>query len=280
MKRSKIVSAGLIALAMLAGPSSARADFDRVFPLGSDFLMTAGVKLWAASWQTGNFSFTSQEGSNSASYGAAAAAAIPSISFKMKNVFLSASALSSGEFDFPAQTDMISLSGAGGTATLLETDSKATRDEVDANLGVYVTPGLAFSVGYKGITQEFTVKNRSLSGPATIPTTTVGKTKYAGPTFGMLVGAPLGGGFTAYGNFVGGILSQEFEPSVPGPAEPDSFYEGAELGVVFKAKNTPLSFTVGYKYQVIDNTTNDKAFKDQNVIDLTRGFIFGLNLFL
>ncbi len=277
MTKTKITVVASFVLSLWAGPASA--GFDRVFPVTSDFFMTVGYKLWLANWQTGNFTFTSQEGSNSASYGEQAAASIPSVSLKYKRVFLSASMLSTGDYDFPVYTDMISLTGGGGASTLLEHRTTASRDEVDANLGVSVNPSLAFSVGYKGITQDFRMKTRSLSGVATVPQDDQSKTKYSGPTLGVLVGAPLGAGFSAYGNFVGGILSMKFEPSSGTEDEPDAVYEGAEIGLAYKAKNTPFSFTLGYKYQVIDNTTNDKNFKDQRVIDLTRGFIFGLNIF-
>lgn len=276
MKKTRVAVVASFVLALLAGPASA--GFDRVFPITSDFFMTVGYKLWLANWQTGNFTFASQEGANSASYGEQAAASIPSVSLKYKRVFLSASALSTGDYDFPVYTDMISLTGGGGASTLLEHRTTASRDEMDANLGVYVTPSLAFSVGYKGITQDFRMRERSLSGVATVPQDIQSKTKYSGPTLGVLVGAPLGAGFSAYGNFVGGILNMKFEPAGT-EDEPDAVYEGAEIGLAYKAKNTPFSFTLGYKYQVIDNTTNDDNFKDQNVIDLTRGFIFGLNIF-
>ena len=115
-----------------------------------------------------------------------------------------------------------------------------------------------------------------LSIIASIPTNFSSKTKYDGFTFGIIGAAPIGGGFSLYGNGVLGFLDEEFEPA--GAHDTNAIYEAAELGIAFKPQSAPLSFSVGYKVQIIDNKTDDPNFSDQNVIDLTRGFILGLNL--
>ncbi len=265
-------------LATTGKPCAVMADesFGRLFPVTSEFFMAIGYKVWLTGWQSYTPSYVPQGGANYTSYYESAPASMPSLSMKYKGFFMSASTLSADDFDFPAYTDMVSLNGAGNTSTLIETKYKVSRDEMDINIGYYVHPSVGFTIGYKEITQEFKGMTKSVAGLPLIYNNAPSKTLYDGVTFGVVGNAAIGHGITLYGNGVAGVLSMKFEPA--STDDYSAMYEAAELGVALKPSNFPMSFTFGYKYQLINNKTDNTDYEKMIGLDVTKGFIFGVNV--
>ena len=267
------VFCGIVFLGFGSRPALAQEETVR---LTKDLFMSVGYKLWISGWQSGTQTFPSQQGKNTQAFTATAAASMPSFSLKYKKFFVSTGFLFTPDYDFFKYTDRLSLGTGATTASDFEFTYTGSRKETDFNAGFYVHPAIALTIGYKGVTQDYNLKIRSVDG-ALVPTSpnSDSKTKYNGVTFGIVGSAPIGGGFSLYGNGVGGFMSVDYEPA--SSSNNSAVYEASELGLAYKAKNLPLSFSFGYKYQVINNKTDDPNFKDQNVIDLTRGYVLGFN---
>lgn len=136
--------------------------------------------------------------------------------------------------------------------------SAGTRKEFDVNLGYYVLPSVAITLGYKKLEQ-------SSSGFRYV---------LAGAVAGVNGTAPLGGNFSMYGTYA---LSR-MKTTGSSDADFDSDYRLSELGVAYTLP-TPsvakaLTFAVGYRSQVI--TSKEAAYSGQDGRDLTQGLTFGV----
>jgi len=264
----------MLALLAAAGPSQAE---EQSTPIGKDVTLAIGMKLWFNTWQSANGSVFNQQGTNVQTYVSDSNVAfIPSISLKIKNFFISTSYLGAPEYTFPSYTDTIVItSGPTSTAYTLKHDITATRTESDTNIGWYVTPNLAFTLGYKIVTQEITDKQ---SGTGLTARTSISKPTYAGPTIGFIGSVPVGEGFGLYGNLALGKLDMEYEG---GTTTYDADYVSTEIGIGYKEKSLPLSFTIGYRFQSIEQEMpayNVLGTGAQISPDVTKGLTFGINL--
>lgn len=131
------------------------------------------------------------------------------------------------------------------------------RRELDVNLGYFVLPSVALTVGYKKVGQKAPDGNYELSGPVA----------------GLSATAPLGGAFALYGALGLGRMSDTDASTVKFDAD----YRLAELGLAY---NLPmdrvvktLSFTLGYRIQVL---SSKEALGSQDGRDLTQGLTVGL----
>jgi len=264
----------MLALLAAAGPSQAE---EQSTPIGKDVTLAIGMKFWFNTWQSANGSVFNQQGTNVQTYVSDSNVAfIPSISLKIKNFFISTSYLGAPEYTFPSYTDTIVItSGPTSTAYTLKHDITATRTESDTNIGWYVTPNLAFTLGYKIVTQEITDKQ---SGTGLTARTSISKPTYAGPTIGFIGSVPVGEGFGLYGNLALGKLDMEYEG---GTTTYDADYVSTEIGIGYKEKSLPLSFTIGYRFQSIEQEMpayNVLGTGAQISPDVTKGLTFGINL--
>jgi hypothetical protein len=264
----------MLTLLLAAAPSMAAEQSTQV---GKDVTLAIGLKFWFNEWQSANGSFGPQQGLNVQTYVSDANVAfIPSISVKIKDFFISTSYLGAPEYTFPEYTDTIVLT-SGGTTTgyTLKHNTTAKRTESDTNLGWYVTPNLALTVGYKIVSQEITDKQ---SGTGLISTTQVSKPTYQGPTIGFLGSVPVGEGFGLYGNLALGKLNMQYEADKNTTYHAD--YVSTEIGVGYKEKSMPLSFTIGYRFQSIEQKMPNYQIGTSGVPvspDVTKGFTFGMN---
>jgi hypothetical protein len=139
------------------------------------------------------------------------------------------------------------------------------REEIDANLGYYLTPGLAATVGFKKFSQ-------SVPGGATFY-------EVSGPTFGLSGSAQLSGGFSMYGALGLGRLT------LKGVQDAKSTYSLSEVGLAYTIPTGRLlkaiSLTAGYRNQVLvakdlslTDTQNNTVKQDAR--DVTQGLTFGL----
>jgi hypothetical protein len=265
----------LLALLVAAVPSQAE---EQSSPLGKDVTLAIGMKFWFNTWQSANGSYGPEQGANVQSYVSDPNVAfIPSISLKIKDFFISTSYLGAPEYTFPAYSDTLILTSSGTTtAYTLNHETTAKRTESDTNIGWYVTPNLALTLGYKIVTQEITDKR---SGTGLLSTTFVQKPTYAGPTIGFIGSVPIGEGFGLYGNLALGKLDMEYEGS---SYTYKTDYVSTEIGIGYKGKSLPLSFTVGYRFQSIEQKMPDYSLPDSPGTpispDVTKGVTFGVNL--
>jgi hypothetical protein len=218
--------------------------------------VTLGLKGWINTWETALsndgggdsniLSLTSPRGK---------LALIPNLAARYKDFFVSGGYFTKTSYTFPRIRD---------AGVLI--DTKADRSEVDFNLGYFIVPQLALTVGYKTIKQEYEV-----SGPSFA--TSRSTTKYTGPTVGILGSAPIGGGFAFYGNGASSVVGLKAKYSTGG--SDTAWYGSSELGLAYAvARGAVLS--LGYKYQVL-NTHVSTSTGQQEARDVTTGLIFGAN---
>lgn len=228
-----------------------------------DLNLTLGYNMWLNSWTTWidenptNFVSVTKGGSVASNLSAA---------LRYKRVFTTMGVLITPDYKFPRYQDR---SAAGA---LLNRDVTASRSEFDWNLGFMFIPQLGATVGYKGITQKF---NISTNGGA--PSSS--RTLFNGVTAGIVGSAAIGRGFSMYGNGAGGIMGVKFENAGTAINRNDTaYYEAAEIGLAWKAQTMPLSGRFGYKFQKIATQLKVAGYEEQRGIDLTSGYILGMNL--
>ena len=233
-----------------------------------DVNLSLGYNLWLNQWTTAleNGSPTGTNTTNaqflSMTQGGNAASNF-TMALRVKRFFSTLGFLVTPDYAFPRIYD-------GGNFY----DYKANRNEVDWNVGFMFVPQLGATMGFKGVTQKFWGKANN--------TTTISssKTMMNGVTFGLVGSAAIGKGFSLYGNGAGGIMTVRYDP-VPNTTKvrnDTASYESAELGVGWKAPNAPFSAKFGYKFQKISTKVDEPNFRNQRAIDLTTGYILGLNL--
>jgi len=144
-------------------------------------------------------------------------------------------------------TDYSFVDGSGGNA----------RKELDANVGYFVLPGLALTVGYKKVGQRAGTDNYELGGL----------------TAGLSATAPLSPSVGLYGSFGLGRMKDTGASTVKFDAD----YRLSEVGLAYSlpmdGRIKALSFTLGYRTQVL---SSKRALGDQDGRDITQGFTFGL----
>jgi hypothetical protein len=162
-----------------------------------------------------------------------------------------------------------SLNGIIDPETGFPGSLSATRKEWDAAAGYYVLPGVAFTLGYKQIEQEY--------GPETF--------KWEAPTIGVSGSAALRSPLALYGTFIIGF--PRMHASVVDDAGNNSYSAnyllgefGASYSIAVRGK-LGLTATLGYRAQTV--TTKDYAvatgfngFATVNVHDITQGPTFGV----
>ncbi|MEK6743371.1 MAG: hypothetical protein AABZ15_07175 [Nitrospirota bacterium] len=267
----------LLLLALVTGfaNTASAADTEETTKLGSDVYFTLGYKTWINTWQTALNSYPPKGGANIMTMTSQSVAApIFSASLKVSNFLIAGSFMKTPDYTFPDNEDVLVT---GPTPTTVPPPglvfytfkTSASRKENDINLGYYISPSMAVTIGIKNVKQTY----NDLNADGSIFSTSW--TKYSGPIVGITGGGRLGeSDFAFYGNLSYGILKGEFE------GDPETFnanYSSTELGIAYRPISF-LSFLAGYKYQTIDSKLTDPAFKNQVALDVTKGFILGANL--
>ena len=229
--------------------------------------VTLGLKLWANTWESPFLNDDPTSGTNliASANDSLKVAPIPSLSVRYGNVVFSAGYFAKTDYDFSTFSDMVNLGCCGPTAVTQV--SSAEREEWDFNLGYFVTPQIAVTVGYKKIDQTYT---STFSAPGVIfasPTTST--TKNTATTIGLLAFAPLGESFALYGNFAYGPAKSKFE----GGESLSGTYRSTELGIAHPLGGATVS--LGYKIQILDVET--KGALPQRARDSTNGVILGVS---
>jgi hypothetical protein len=249
------------------------ADTEETTKVGSDIYFTLGYKTWFNTWQTPFNTYPPEGGANIMTLTSKAVAApIFSSSLKISNFLIAGSFMKTPDYTFPDTTDVLVTGPTPTTTTpssFYPSRTTASRKENDINVGYYITPAMAVTIGMKNIKQTYNsldTSTNALLGSSW--------TKYSGPIVGITGGGALGAGFAFYGNLSYGLLKGEFEGD---PKKFDATYSSTELGIAYRPVKF-LSFLAGYKYQTIDTKITDPAFNNQVALDVTKGFILGANL--
>lgn len=263
----KILSVAILAgLALSAvAPMAAHADDDNSVQVGKDTYLSTGMKFWVNTWQTnltGNgVNWTQLTEGPHLGY-------VPNVGLKYKQMLMSASYMGAGNYTFPTETFF--TTGAGSKLDTL--NITGNRQEFDYNIGYYVIPQLALTVGYKGINEKFTV-NSQLAGAAAV--TTTNSVYLNGFTLGVVGSAPIGHNLSVYGSGVGGWMAVTYTPSEL--YLDTAQYEASELGIAWRP-GAGFSTTLGYKFQLIQtsiNPSNSTNYQNLPRNEVTRGFMLG-----
>lgn len=259
----------ILSLVFFASAVPARADEAKVFG-NTDLLFSMGYKLWLNSWQSWD---TGRGGANFVEFSQPGVASMVPMALKYKNFFTTLNLMFTGDYKFPQFTDVTT---GGATQTV---DERASRDEVDWNVGYYVVPNnLGITVGLKDVNQHW---NTSINGGPFAATNT--NWSWIGPTLGITGGAGIGNGFSIYGNGVGGIMAETHD-NEPSDQNDTATYEAMEMGIAWKPQTVPMNVSFGYKYQRINtkldiaNTAATAQFANIRGIDVTSGYTLGVNV--
>jgi len=264
----------------------------------NDLHFTVGYRLWLNYWQTsvakvplsivdpdndagcpnGQCPITQQ--GDGPTINQFAAASIPSVGVRYKDFFASASVMISPDYHFPTASELVSSSDPNGFFLhefRINHHITGSRNEVDVNLGYYVHPWIALTMGYKGVFQKFKDKASTFDVSSNQPGDTItqkSKPQYNGGTLGVAANVPIPeagwipAGFSLYGNGGGGVMgSNDFRVA---------FYGTIDAGLAYKPTQLPLLFTTGFKLQIINSLTHSDATQN-HIIDYTRGMILGMH---
>ncbi|MBI3584060.1 MAG: hypothetical protein HY096_08960 [Nitrospinae bacterium] len=228
-----------------------------------------GLKGWSNQWETGYFfNDESYAGKNVQVTTGSKFTLIPVLAVKYGNVFISGSYYMKSDFSFNKFSYRATYSTVG---TITETlASSADRTEWDANIGYYIHPSVALSLGYKNITQDYT---STLSSPGITygQATSKSTTEIKGPAIGITGNVPISGGFGLYGNLAYGWLKSKYTGV---SREDSSTYTLSDTGFNYRAESIPLMINLGYRYQSI-YTDAPNGLKGP---DITEGIVLGANM--
>jgi len=232
--------------------------------------LVVGYKAWFNTWTTPVGHFAPQGGANFTQIQSdSVVASIPSVALKISDFLISSSYMISPTYTFTAYTDTINISGTPFTS---KSTTTAERKELDVNVGYYVAPSLAITLGYKTVDQDYHTKE---SGTGLVSTSSDSTTKYKGPTIGVAGSAQIGGGFGIYGNGAYGQMKATYTGV---SREDDAIYASSELGLTYRPANW-INLSLAYKIQTIDTDDGTPAYSGQNAVtDTTKGYILGANL--
>ncbi len=209
---------------------------------GKDFGVSVGIKFWSNQWDS-PFELEGLVGSTEASTiytfeSKTEVAGIPTFLVRYRNFFLGGSYLPETEYNF--DTQVLDFSGR------VLADLKAEREEWDLNLGYFITPNLALSVGYKDLTRTL-----FFSGDITVED----QWEISVPIIGLAAAAPVGLGLNLYGNLAYGQAEvDELFGRLPLELEGDYYFGEVGLSYSVPLDGSLSAFTVsaGYRFQRLD----------------------------
>ena len=231
----------------------------------SDVKVSIGLKAWNNTWESGTPLHDGGMGSFTAGE---QLSLVPSIGIRWKDFLVSASYFNKTSYSFTDYRDKVTFDN-GTFSEIIST--KADRDEYDINIGYFVLPGVAVSLGYKEVKQKYHIIFTGDAGPFDVGTQT---TTLSTPTLGIQASSKIGDTpFFMYGSgamSIGDSLKAEFEngSSVTG------WYSAAELGLGY-AFPSGIVFTLGVKSQFMD-VKMDTSGLTQRARDITSGLIAGI----
>jgi len=272
---------------------------------GTDLRLTVGADVWFNQWQTGQTFGSQRQGFRNETLTTLGVGIIPNATLSYQRFFVSASYMWTPDYHFGSTTTVLNTNalvnvvgfGIQSLSVLQETHFTASRQEAEVSFGYRFfeteTGFLGAAVGYKGIFQDYVTSFRRASGAVPFGFGSFGpliragghtQTNYNGWIVGLVGAASLGGGVGVFGNAAGGVLypncsgsKKQFadEPSCPGFGVAP--YAAAKVGVSYRPFDAPLTFSAGYRIQVLNTEFKGTTPRAGNTIDLTHGLIVGAN---
>jgi hypothetical protein len=223
----------LIVLALLsAAPALAQ---------GPAISVSVGARAWYTEWTT--FSFLPDDADPTQNL------ALTQVSANEKLTFMPIVSVRYADF-------IGSMSALPSTSFSFADGHRDEREEFDINVGYFVLPGLALTLGYKKVQQS--------NGPD--------RYRPAGPVAGLSGNAPLSGAWSLYGTLGVGRLKTPGGDKISFEAD----YRLTELGLAYALDGEKFprrwTFTAGYRIQVM---SSKEAFGTQDGRDTTEGFTLG-----
>ena len=238
MKMHLIVAAAVAVLSPLA--AHAQSSDSGMFDF-KDVHGTIGVRLWRSDWSTWYDVYEYRHADM-------ASTVVPVASVRYKDFLLSGSYVLRKEFEFPGTTNPIPVK----------------RKEYDVNLGYFIYPGLAATVGWKNITYD----NRGYHWVT------------KGLTVGLSGSAPIAPVVSLYGNLAYG------RPKINDRGvyfnDTHAKYLLTEVGLAFPLGQLSNSMsgvvvTAGYRYQRVGAVPK---FTSVEVFEYAQGPVIGISLSL
>ena len=246
---------------------------------GPDWSLSVGYKMWLNTWQQGFVSIPKLgTGVNIRVADAFALGSIPNAVLRYKDFFISSSAMFTPEYDFKSQSVTGQVAGIPFTTRL---KTRGSRVDTDVTLGYYIHPSIALLTGYKGVYQHLDTES-SIPFPSALNPGKHVQLNYHGITFGASIGVPipaagwLPSGFALYATGAGGPMWFNSNNSKI-VKDITAIYGTIDAGITYRTPALPLSFSLGYKYQLISNKLHDPGFSGQSGNDTTSGAILGIN---
>lgn len=251
---------------------------------------TIGLKAWHTSWQSylpAVIVGTTPGGQPAASElvnsveGRTEVAALPTMTLRYERYFLSAGyARYSSNFDL-LQSPIGVINGQNVFGFRID---HIRRREIDVNLGYFVLPGFALTVGYKGARENR--DTRTTVAPDTVLNLLSGK--FDALLLGALGSYEIVPGFSGYGQFGYGIGRGRVTYGEGTPASGNSFknnprYMVTEIGVAYQLPLTNrwiqrTSLALGYRSQTVKQKVPSLIGGEQREVrDVKDGVVLSLN---
>jgi hypothetical protein len=250
-----------------------------------DWKIMYGLKVWENEWslpvelRAGDKPFILEYESDTAiTY-------IPTLLVFYHNFFISGSYLLDTEYDFSDQQIKNYISDEDGDLGFLQNiDMSGSRKEWDLNIGYFLTPNIAVSLGYKNLERDLTLTSTVESTPILM------KSLYPlsvhAPIIGLTAYASVTDKLNFYGNLAYGWLGGDatYEATdFKNNLDVDGSYVFGELGfgyaIPFELKYaSTVTINAGYRFQRLDMTFSDGGAwgKSGDQHDSTAGFVLGV----
>jgi hypothetical protein len=334
-----LLIAGNISL-VYGQPAATSGAIEESTQLGRDLFFTIGFDIWPNQWQktytalnvpnpfagipdplTGivspNLIVNASSVNNIQASSAFNVGFIPTATLTYKNLFITGSYMATTDYQFGTSSQTVTApivvftdEGSFIDPDLpfgLKTDLEASRQEWDFTMGYFPLEWLGVAMGYKGIVQDYKLKQTltapvnpplvfTATGTPTFSTTSSSKIRYNGPILGVLANTRLSDNFALLGNVFGGYLFVDCTPSctqsvftdnVLNRQTPDDVTLGSQslvedspfvaskLMVRYTPTSLPaLSLTLSYRIQLI---ISESDISSGPGIDVTHGPVVGVN---
>ena len=264
---------------------------------GRDWKIMYGLKVWANEWSlpvelgAGDKTYILEYESDSA------ITPIPAFLATYRNFFIGGSYLLDTDYEFSKQqlknyyTDADSGEDHGFIQNI---EMSGSRTEWDLNIGYFLTPNIAVSLGYKNLERDRTETTTFENIPAIMKS--IFPLSVQAPIIGISASAPVSDKFNLYGNLAYGWLSGDasykyIKDVKTNETESNNFdvdgnYLFGELGFGYvipleQKFASALTINAGYRFQRLDmtfsNNEGDRHWgKSGDQHDSTAGFILGV----
>jgi hypothetical protein len=250
-----------------------------------DWKVMFGVKAWANEWDV-PVEFRAIDKTYILEFESdSAVTPIPALLVWYRNFFIGGSYLLDTDYDFtPQRLAWWYIDDGEVINNFTDLDVSGSRKEWDVNIGYFITPNIAVSLGYKSLERELTTTWTGVTDSTSFSTLNYPLSVKA-PIVGISASAPIKDKFNLYGNLAYGWLSGDatYEGTdFTNNLDVDGNYVFGELGFGYtvplqKKFASAVTINAGYRFQRLDMTLNGGRWGDSgDQHDSTAGFILGV----